>query len=277
MSTQKSIASNHVVYEDNVLVKENDTNYFATDALSNSRLSQILKCPLLYKVNLPITSKSMELGSLFHAMVLEPETLNERFQEKLDLRTREGKAQAKRANEGEVTLVTSSDWETARAMSASLTRNTIWERMVSAGFDAEISVYSTYRGLDVKGRLDVLCELDGATYIADLKTTKDASPESIQKSIATFGYHRQAAWYKLLMHLEGIDVKDFIFFFVETHAPYIVTPVILDIVAEETGMDELEHAVQLYIDCMTSNNWPGYTDSIAYIGLPGYYYKKTTR
>lgn len=257
-----------------MLVKENDIDYFAADELSNSRLTQILKCPLLFKENPLEVSKSLGLGALFHAMVLEPETVNEKFQQKLDGRTKEGKVQAQLVKDKGLTLVTQADLETATAMTESLAKNSEWQKIVNAGFDAEVSVHNTFRGLGVKGKLDALYAIDGETYIADLKSTKDSSPESIQKSIATYGYHRQAAWYKMLMRLEGVDIKEFTFFFVESSAPYIVTPVILDSVAEEVGMEELEFAVQRYIDCIQTDSWPAYTESVAYIGLPGYYNKK---
>jgi hypothetical protein len=107
--------------------------------------------------------------------------------------------------------------------------------------------------------------------VPDYKTTKDASPEGIQKAVHQFGYHQQAPWY-----LDGVAALElgsdptFVFVFQEKDPPYLVTVVELDVIAMKYGRHLNQQAIDIYAECTRTGHWPGYSDEIELIPLPGY-------
>ncbi|MGQ5576039.1 PD-(D/E)XK nuclease-like domain-containing protein [Streptomyces sp. ECR3.8] len=108
--------------------------------------------------------------------------------------------------------------------------------------------------------------------LVDYKTTTDASPEGVQRAVAAYGYHQQAAWYlagakALGLHGDG-DEPGFVFVFQEKTAPYLVSVVELDFPALTLGAARNERALNVYRECVESGRWPGYSDRIQYLPLP---------
>lgn len=105
--------------------------------------------------------------------------------------------------------------------------------------------------------------------LVDYKTTVRADRESVQRSVAKYGYHQQAAWY-----LDGArslgwpDDTAFVFVFQEKVAPYLVSVVELDDIALGIGRARNRQAIEVYAECTASGHWPGYSNDITYVGLP---------
>jgi hypothetical protein len=142
------------------------------------------------------------------------------------------------------------------------------------GGRAEQSLFwkDTATGVQRRARLDWLpFPHAGRLIVPDYKTTKDASPEGIQKTAHQFGYHQQAPWY-----LDGITALDlgpdpaFVFVFQEKTPPYLVTVVELDVIAMKYGRYLNEQAIDIYAECTRTGHWPGYSEEIELIPLPGY-------
>ena len=120
-------------------------------------------------------------------------------------------------------------------------------------------------GVKCKAKADAI----GDGVVIDLKTTIDAAPHEFQRSIATFGYFRQAAHY-----LDGYEAtkgeraKDFIFVAVESQPPHAFALYRLDAASIAAGRLEMKRAAAVYRDCMQSGNWPGYEPGIATLALP---------
>lgn len=117
-----------------------------------------------------------------------------------------------------------------------------------------------------RARIDSWC---GARLV-DYKTTTSAAPEHVAKSIHSYGYHMQAAWY-----LDAVDAVDepaemFLLVFQETTPPYLVTVVQPDDTAVHIGRQLNRRALEIYRDCTDTGVWPGYTDGIELVGLPGW-------
>jgi hypothetical protein len=102
-----------------------------------------------------------------------------------------------------------------------------------------------------------------------LKTTEDASPAGILKSIRAYRYNLQAYFYRLCFETAfGRRVLGFRFLFVEKAPPYATAVV-------EIGPGELmshavadfEKALQAYRDCTTLGEWPAYGDDIQVIDI----------
>ncbi len=128
-------------------------------------------------------------------------------------------------------------------------------------------------GVQRRARLDWLPfpQAGRRLIVPDYKTTKDASPEGIKKASHQFGYHQQAPWY-----LDGVTAlglgpdPTFVFVFQEKDPPYLVTVVELDVIAMKYGRYLNQQAIDIYAECTRTGHWPGYSDGIELIPLPGY-------
>jgi PDDEXK-like domain of unknown function (DUF3799) len=98
------------------------------------------------------------------------------------------------------------------------------------------------------------------TCIVDLKTTNSADPDSIAGSVWKYRYFMQAPFYVDGVCALGYDTAPaFVFVFVETEAPYLVTIAQLDDDALEAGRTMNRLAIERYRDCMSAGLWPGYS------------------
>lgn len=110
----------------------------------------------------------------------------------------------------------------------------------------------------------------GVHILADLKTTTDASPRALAKTVANFGYHQQAAFYlDGYRALRGGDPA-FVFVFVEKDPPYLVSVVELDQSALIVGAELNRRALARFAECQATDTWPGHSPEIELVGLPAW-------
>lgn len=112
----------------------------------------------------------------------------------------------------------------------------------------------------------------GRPLLVDYKTCASADPDRLEKAINEFGYHVQRGHYLPGAKATGLVSEDaeLLFVFQEKRAPYLVTVVELSPTAKRIGEHLAREARHLYRECTTSGRWPGYTDDVALISLPGY-------
>lgn len=251
---------------------DSDTLYFANRALSKSAIDKLLECPALYKAWLDGAedekdSRALQFGSLAHLLTLQPQEFGGQYAVTgLNLATKEGKAWKAALPPG-VQVVKDEDYDKAQLM-AEAVRDHPQARMLFQNYTAEEPIYWTLDGVDCKAKPDIVSTVFGRRYIADLKTTESVNPEAIRKSIAKWGYHRQAAWYLSGMEAIGKPCDAFIFIFVEKAFPHLVTMCQLDENALKKGMEECLHAVATLQECRRTNTWPCYTREIITLSLP---------
>ena len=251
---------------------DSDIKYFANKSLSKSAIDKLLECPALYKAWLEgedeeKTSAALAFGSLSHLLTLQPQEFDSQYAvTDLNLATKEGKAWKAALPDG-IQIVKSDDYEKAQMM-ADAVRDHPQAKMLFQNYIAEEPIYWIFDGVPCKAKPDIVAEVFGRRYIADLKTTESVNPEAIRKSIAKWGYHRQAAWYLSGMEAVGRPCDAFIFIFVEKTYPYLVTMCQLDEEALAKGMEECLMAVSTLKECQASGTWPCYTREIITLGLP---------
>ena len=114
----------------------------------------------------------------------------------------------------------------------------------------------------------------------DLKTTTDASPEALAKTVATYGYDVQAAHYLAVWKAATGEDRKFRIIFVEKEAPFGVSVAELYRKPGDEA-DWFDHADALASDarriwgeCLRSGQWPGYPARVAVIGAPGWHLTK---
>lgn len=269
-----------------MIIKDEQAAYYGRLALSNSGMGELLRCPAHLKAMLDRcgqddkTNDAFTAGSLLHCMVLEPSEVSSRYRLKANRgNTKAGKEEAEKAARDGVQLVSQDMWETCSAMAAAALRHPVMRSAHAAGdLRTEQSVYWTERGGTVpcKARVDALVTLPNYGLCAiDLKTTRDASLAAIEKSLYTYGYHRQAAWYLRGLRSAGMEVRAFLFLFVEKEPPYLTVATNISEGAQELALDEIRNCVDTFADCMASGIWPGYTESpVIELDLPAWAYKR---
>jgi hypothetical protein len=177
---------------------------------------------------------AMNLGSVVHAITLEPDKVSEVFvvSEYDSFRTKEAREwRDQKAAEGLIVL-SEKDYLAAAAMAHRATE----ELHRALGGDhvnyfVEQEVTGSINGVDVCGLIDVeVVPTDKAgVTLWDLKTCSSIGDErSLQRTIFDFGYHVQAALYCDLQSADTEFEPTFGFIFVETSVPYETTHIILD-------------------------------------------------
>lgn len=201
---------------------------------------------------------AMRIGTLVHQIVLggAPPLVWDG--------TRRGKAwdEFKAANCGRE-IFTQSELERARAVASAVLEN----------FIAEPYLIGTTEKRIVWGNGDVPCagtpDVVGADFVADLKTTSDASPNKFRWQALQMAYHAQLAWYRDGLEMGGhATVSRCIIVAVETKAPYGVTVHELSTGAIESGRRLYSTWLELYRVCRDTGHWPGYGQSILELDIP---------
>ncbi|MFE0699159.1 PD-(D/E)XK nuclease-like domain-containing protein [Streptomyces sp. NPDC058872] len=120
---------------------------------------------------------------------------------------------------------------------------------------------------------------DGRLIVPDYKTTVSAHPEALARSVETYGYHQQAAWYLDGIRALELDEKPaFLLVFQEKTAPYLITVVELDMPTLRIGVAKNERALDMYRMCVETGRWPGYVPEHEpfYLSLPAWAMNRDT-
>jgi hypothetical protein len=140
---------------------------------------------------------------------------------------------------------------------------------------AERSIYWTDPATGVRCRVrpDWLKQLPGMTLCVDLKTIKDAAPDTISRAIRDHNYHQQDPLYIDGVEAAGLapDGCRFIFVFVSKIAPYLITVRELTDQDRDIGRARNERALRIYADCESTGIWPDWTGTVTeipQIGMP---------
>lgn len=254
----------------------NEHEYHQKPGLSQSMLSRLRRSPAHLKEYLDNPKEqtdAMALGSAVHSAVLEPATFWDKYAvaPKCDKRTKEGKAafaEFEAANQGK-SILTQENAEYIFGIQTSVFSNKSAKALLDLPGEIEKAMFWTDEfGIDCKGKLDKI----SGDIVIDLKTATDASPEAFSKSIMNYGYYLQAAHY-----LDGAKAARFIIIAVENTPPFCSAVYEIDLETIQQGRTEAESLKKLYQKCVSENNWPGYSQEVKFIGLPGWYLKKNSQ
>jgi hypothetical protein len=260
--------------------------YFAWDAVSNSKLNLMRRSAAHYKHGFNEPTAQMALGSLVHSGVLEPLSIAKRYvfmpnyAAHPDNVSKTGQRSfssatdfVKRMQEDfqrlnhDKEIVSEDHYNTMIGMASSLSDNAVARDLFRDG-QAEVSLVwdDPSSGLRCKCRIDWL-RMKSAEFV-DLKTTADAS--DFERSIAKFGYHRQMAFYQWgLFAAAGIRATPWIVA-AETKAPFGCRAAQMLPESIEIGRQEVQELLQQVADCLESDEWPGYPNPTSW-GLPEWY------
>jgi hypothetical protein len=117
----------------------------------------------------------------------------------------------------------------------------------------------------------------GRVIIPDYKTCASANPDALARTMNSFGYHQQAAWYidavkavyPMWQHPDATEPA-FVFVCQEKTPPYLVTIVEPDQMALRVGRRLNRDAIEVYAECVRTGVWPPYSLEVELIALPAW-------
>ncbi|MDE2096388.1 MAG: PD-(D/E)XK nuclease-like domain-containing protein [Patescibacteria group bacterium] len=253
--------------------------YHATSRLSAHGSALILgRCPSIYKYRQdhpkPPT-RALEDGKIFHALLLEPTKATAIYTplyEGFDGRTKDGKAAMAEISAAGRSPVPYETWGRLTAMAAAVRRHPMLGGVFGAGQE-ELSLFwqddlwATH--VPLKARPDWLPK--EGRLILDVKTSDGASPGDLERDMVNYGYHYQAAQYEEGALKLGLrDDPKFVMVVVEKEPPYEVVIARPSDEAITLARGKLGDARRIYAKCQETGLWPGYTDDVIELGLPGW-------
>ena len=261
----------------------NNNDYHAHPAISKSHLDQVAKSPLHYWARyldpnrvVPEPTPAMAIGSAVHTHVLELDQWDARYvsaPDGIDRRTKAGKAEWEAFTTAATgrTVLPKADADLVMRMAHSVFSHPAAAMLLALPGKAETTHMWTdaATGLECKCRPDWLT--DDCRLLVDLKTTEDASPRGFSRSIVQWRYFLQASWY-----LDGVEQstgtrpEQFIFITVEKRAPFACAVYAADAEMIAAGAQTAARNLELLAICKAADTWPGYSDQIEPISLPGW-------
>ena len=261
-----------------------------TDApsLSNSIIKTLLtksphhawlKHPRLNPQYQATEDSKFDLGSAAHSMLLEGIDKVQVIDAD-DWRTKEAKASRDRArssglipmlhhqySEALMMVKVAQDY-VARSMLGNIFMDGKPEQtLVWQEFNADNGRYDA--GIWCRGRIDWLTT--DHSIILDYKTTAIANPgQWMRRSMTSLGYDTQSAFYKRGMKAIGRVVPDFVFLVQEDTAPYSCYLVRAAPTMQESGDRKVQEAIDKWSECLATNTWPGYPETIHEADAPAW-------
>jgi hypothetical protein len=222
----------------------------------------------------PAPTPAMILGTAVHSLVLGVGIQPVRIDAD-DWRTKAAKAARDEATRHGRLPLLRDDYDRAYAMATAVLQHPVAGALLDptrgrpeqtlVWQDEELQVWR-------RAMVDHLPHDDGRRPIlVDLKTTTDAGPPALGRTVAQYGYHQQAAWYLdgyRALH-PGSDPA-FLFTFVEKEPPHLVSVIELDQHALIVGAELNRRALQIYAECKATGTWPGHSPEIELVGLPAW-------
>lgn len=238
-------------------------DYLALDACSSTELRWMERSPAYCRYKRDADRQDTDatrLGSVVHAMVLEPHTFEDRYVvepvlSEIGATTRGSKAyKSWRASLDEgIEVVKRGDYDRAKAMLASIEGHPECRGMLRNAGAYEVTLVWERDGLLCKGRVDK----DGkaGSYIGDLKTTKDL-PGFSPWVISRYFMPAQAEWY-----LDGFrrlgEQREFAFIAaVANDPPHECELFRLDDESLRVGAAQNAWAFERWAKCVESGYWP---------------------
>lgn len=237
--------------------------YAKVDALNGSSIVHMRRSPMKYrheKDNPTPPSPAMQMGTIVHRLILEPELVGDIAVWGLepDQKVRNGRAwdSFREFNEG-MTILTVAEYEAITGQATAALRNAPIRKYASAGGITEVSMFwrHPYTKRRYKARIDKL--IPEAHTIFDLKSTRDCHSRRFGAQAYSLGYH-----IKLSLYAQGYEVltgnrPKVLMGALDSKAPHesAVYRVTEDVLLQ--GIEELDILVEKLGECEKSGEWPG--------------------
>lgn len=277
MNITNYVKNMEVTFPSFVLDMPNDVYHAEPNSISKSGLDLVARSPAHYKFRkFSEPTRAMEIGTAIHTALLEPERFASEYvllKDVKDRRASEFKDAAK--IHGSERVLTADESANVSGMFESVyaqKQAKYW--LEKAGYrEASLFAIDPVTGVGVRCRYDILTKCGN---ILDLKKTQDARYESFEKSIFNYKYYVQAAFYLDCWEwATGEKLDSFRIIAVEENLPHAAMVYKIDDTAIAEGRKQYREALNIYADCLASNDWSCYPCSDnEVIGLPEWYVRR---
>ena len=248
-----------------------DAYHSHSGSVSNSQLKLVSRSPAHFKYAAEKSeTRNKVLGSALHMACLEPDLFYNTYillRNSKDRTTSEYK-EAKKEHGEEKVLVAPEVTKVEGIMDA------LYKNTEIRGF-LELPGYNELSGFSIDPDTGVTCrhrfdKLTKTGIAIDLKTTIDARKSAFSRSIFTYGYHIQNAFYwDQFYWITGDILQDFIFIAIESETPYASKIYRVDNDSMLIGRDAYRKALNTYAYCLDMDEWPAYDETgIEEISIP---------
>jgi len=257
------------------------SEYTKLPGLSISRLKELKRSPQHYRHRLenPLESDALVLGTASHTATLEPERFASQFAV-WSRRTDAGKMAPRSGqwwerfcsdNAGK-SFITEDEASTALTISAAVRANPIAAPYLESG-DPEVTLTGLMHGRDCRGRIDWLTHRLDRVYLVGLKTARDCRVYQFGAQSAKLGYALQWSWYHdLYRELTGKEPR-MLEIVVESAPPHAVAVYRIPSDIIEQGRAEYLDCLRILADCEESGEWPGPVPQEEELTLPSWAYE----
>lgn len=250
--------------------------YAHEKAINWTTLKEMRKSPRHYaqRILVPLEDRASLLkGRAFHTATLEPERMA------LDYAVFDGKRKAGklwerfRAEHAGKTLLSQKELSSVLRMRDAVMANKIAARyFVKGAREVTITWQDPSTGLPCKARPDLLAEIDGGTYLVDLKSAVDIDAKRFGSAAARYGYQCQLAWYARACDAVGIKLAGAAIIACESEAPHDVGVFTLDDDTMYAGDEECGELIKRVRECFDANDWHGRYAAEEPLQLPAWWY-----
>jgi len=234
-------------------------DYRAMEGLSKHELDNFAVAPAYYqhrKSQEWKPSRSMEIGTLIHSVVLEGR-IDYAVGPEVDRRTKAGKEEWQAFCEENIgkTIVSKDEEAVIRGCFDACTP--LMEQCQFTCEDVETSMFWTRDGIQCKGRPDLIAMINGEICLVDLKTTNDI--RHFDSTFYRFRYDVQAAWYQygLTEALGLATTPGFWFLVVDTEAPHLCQFMRPSSEVLANANAKIEQELAHFKRCQVAQEWPG--------------------
>jgi len=201
-------------------------------------------------------SRSMEIGTLIHSLVLEGRC-DYAVGPEVDRRTKAGKEEWQLFCENNIgkTIVTRDEAAVITGCFESCAP--LMEHCAFEDDNIELSMFWERDGVACKGRPDMVAQIYGELCLVDLKTTADI--RQFENAFYRFRYDVQAAWYQYgLKAAMGLDeAPGFWFLVVDTEAPHLAQFMRAGSEILSNANAKIEEELAHFARCQQADEWPG--------------------
>jgi hypothetical protein len=232
-------------------------------------------------------SEALAFGRLVHIILLEPHRLDEYVDLDPDIigikkdgtkadnprNTTAWKDAVFKAEQSGLTIIDSGTLAHAQAVAAAVRNHPEAGRLLAAATHTEVSAYADHpSGARVRARFDLI----GPGFIGDIKTCRDADPETFGKVMHSLMYHVSAANYVDIARANGLTVDRYDLICVEKEptpgGEYRVAVNEVHPDAIEKGRELMALACDRWLALGKRIDLPGYGPDRHVVDLPGWVY-----
>jgi len=242
-----------------------DKDYREINALNHSSLKNLFppKTPLdfkFFKEQPAKSSEAMDFGTAVHLAVFEPSIIESKIAvaPDCDKRTKAGKDQHAEflfANDGKI-IITQEQADSILWIVDSVERNAFLQSIFREKRLNEMVGKFIWDDVNCKFKAD--CIVPSQNLIIDLKTTQSGHERAFSHSVHEYCYHTQAEFYMTGCEFITANTWDnFLWIAVESKPPHHIYLYEPEATWLNTARDQLQNAIDLYIECEKNACWPG--------------------